>query len=140
MPGVGSATLSRCCAPRSEMVGDAGEGNALPHLHSRGRARVRVKPWHCPCPCEPGVPPWLSLALSLHLSSLDLLPHSCSPLGSSSSIRPQSLLLLPEQLTQHCIKWSVCLMDITMHLLQPDLEVFLIILLPQPSLATVSDF
>lgn len=81
----------------------------------------------------------MSLVLCLHCS-LDLLPHGCFPLGSSSSIQPQSLLLLPDRLTQHCIKWSVCLMDITMHLLQPDLGFFKIFLLPQPSSATVSDF
>lgn len=88
---------------------------------------VALQTWDEPGPC---------LHRSVHL----LLPQHCLPLGPSSSVQPQSLLLLPERLTQHCIKWSVCLMDITMHLLQPDLGFFLIFLLPQPSPATVSDF
>lgn len=84
VPGVGSATLravgGRCCARHWEMVRDAGEGDALPHLHS---PCMRAKPWHCLCPCKPGVPPvllppWMSLTLCPQCSP-DLLPLTCFP-------------------------------------------------------------
>lgn len=120
---VGSATLSLCCAPRYAMVRAAGmQGREKPFLTFTTIARGPNPGTVCvpanldPSRDEPGP----CLHHSLHL----LLPQRCFPLGSSSSTQPQSLLLLPERLTQHCIKWSVCLMDITMHLLQPDLGFF----------------
>lgn len=102
LPGLSrpeSRRRSLLCSPVGDGrgCGDAGEGDALPHLRSPG---VRAKSWHCLYPCKPGVPPvllppWMSLLLCPHCS-LALLPHACFPLGSS--IQPQSPLLLPERL------------------------------------------
>lgn len=124
-----------------------GEENALPLLRSRSwhHPRVRAKSWHHLHPCKSGVRPVLHpwgcdprvaprriLFLHLHCSPLDLaaprLVFACR--SQLASVQPsltrcsccENSSCWPQQ---HCIKWSVCLMDITMHLLELDFFFFL---------------
>jgi len=130
-------------SPRCEMVTAAevrGKENALPLLrpHSQHHPRARATSWHhhpyprkagvLPVPhprgCDPRVAPWTSLLQCLEHCSLDTAApwpvFSCRSQLASVQPPPTRCESSPSGAQRRCMKCSVCLMDVTMHLLEPD--------------------
>lgn len=142
-------------SPRCEVVTAAepwGKEKALPRLLPRSwrRPRARAKSrWHL-CPCKSGVPPVVRLwgcdprvaprrspLLCLHRSSPELAaPRPAFARGFQLALLQPSLTHRSRcensshQPWQRCVKWSVCLMDITAHLSEPDFFFILFFFFP----------